>query len=148
MSDETPPTPPSSTPPPPPAGGGGGAAPPPPGNPPPSAGPGSGSSDRQLMIVLAYFWILVLIPYLTQKHDEEVQWHSRQGLVLTVVELAIQIGLFVLGFLPFVGCITWILSIFVFLGFLVLRVMAAVKGAQGERWAIPFVSDYTSMVPR
>lgn len=140
MSDETaPPTPPSSTPPPPPPGGGA---------PPPPAGTGPGDSDRQLMIVLAYLWVLVLIPYLTKKEDEEVQWHSRQGIVLSVAELVVYVVLTVLTSLPAIGCIVVFLWAPVFLIALVVRIIALLKGVQGERWAIPLVSDYTSMVPR
>lgn len=144
MSDETvPPTPPSATPPPPPHGGG--TAPPPPG--PPSATP-PGNSDRQLMIVLAYLWVLVLVPYLTQKEDEEVQWHSRQGIVLSVAELIAYVVLGILTSLPAIGCIVVFFWAPVALVFLVLRIIPLVKGLQGERWPIPFLSDYTSMVPR
>ena len=38
--------------------------------PPPPAGKTSGSSDRTLMVVLAYIWILGLIPLLVKKDDE------------------------------------------------------------------------------
>jgi hypothetical protein len=45
------------------------------------------------MIVLAYLWLLALIPLLVEKDDREVQWHAKHGLVLTVVEVVALIGL-------------------------------------------------------
>ena len=39
------------------------------------AAPGSGtpSSNRNIMIVLSYLWLLALVPLLTEKDDKEVQ---------------------------------------------------------------------------
>ena len=52
------------------------------------ATPGSApSSNRNVMIVLSYLWLLALVPLLTEKDDKEVQWHAKHGLVLMVAEL-------------------------------------------------------------
>ncbi len=40
------------------------------------------SPDRGVMIVLAYLWPLALVPLLIEKHDAEVQWHAKHGIVL------------------------------------------------------------------
>ena len=40
------------------------------------------SPNRGVMIVLAYLWLLALIPLLLEKQDAEVQWHAKHGLVL------------------------------------------------------------------
>ncbi len=45
------------------------------------------SPNRGVMIVLAYLWPLALVPLLLEKHDPDVQWHARHGLVLMVAEL-------------------------------------------------------------
>ena len=42
------------------------------------------SPNRGVMIVLAYLWPLALVPLLLEKHDPEVQWHAKHGLVLMV----------------------------------------------------------------
>ena len=81
------------------------------------------------MIVLSYLWILFLIPMLIEKDDAEVQWHAKHGLVLTVVEFLIQVGLYALA----IGCFfIAFFSPLVFFGFAVLRVIAIVKGINGE----------------
>ena len=44
------------------------------------------SPNRGVMIVLAYLWLLALVPLLVEKHDPEVQWHARHGIVLMIAE--------------------------------------------------------------
>lgn len=110
------------------------ASPPP--EPPPAADQdGTVSQNRNLMIVLSYIWILFLIPLLAEKDDKVVQWHAKHGLVLSVVEFILQMVLSVTG----IGCF---FAPFVFLAFLVIRVMAIVKGLNGERFMVPVLSDY------
>src|SRR4030081_1140992 len=48
-----------------------------------------GSPHRGVMIVLAYLWPLALVPLLLEKHDPDLQWHARHGLVLMLAELLV-----------------------------------------------------------
>lgn len=132
--------PPPTVPPPPPPGGS--YTPPPP--PPPGGAPGA-SSDRTLMVVLSYLWILALIPLLTKKDDREVQWHAKNGLAILVAEVVIWVVLACVGFfmpqgvglgcgIATVQCVVWI-------AFLVIRIMCIVKGVGGQRFRVPVVSD-------
>ena len=74
------------------------------------ASPGAPSSNRNVMIVLSYLWLLALVPLLTEKDDKEVQWHAKHGLVLMVAELFIWIVFsIVLGPLGVLGCIAALL---------------------------------------
>ena len=45
------------------------------------------SENRTLMLVLSYLGPLALVPYLTEKSDREVMWHSRNGLVFLGVDI-------------------------------------------------------------
>ena len=143
MADEKgkPPTPPTSgpsgddAPPPTPAGG-----PPPPPPKPSSSGTGGGKSNNTVMLILSYLWLLALIPYITEKEDAEVQWHAKHGLVLCVAEFILWIVLFILQFIPILGCLLYIVAFF---GVCVIHVMAIVKATKGERLMIPYVSEYT-----
>jgi uncharacterized membrane protein len=110
---------------------------PPPESPPATDEGGTISPNRNLMIVLSYIWILFLIPLLAEKDDKEVQWHAKHGLVLSVVEFLLQMVLSVTG----IGCF---FAPFVFLAFLVIRLMAIVKGLNGERFMVPVVSEYAN----
>jgi uncharacterized membrane protein len=141
MSDYPPPTVPPATPPPP---GGGSYTPPPPPPPPPGAG-GPASSDRTLMVVLSYLWILALIPLLTKKDDSEVQWHAKNGLVLMGAEIIVWIAFWIISYAlsnSVIGCALVPIQCIVWLGFLVLRILAIVKAVGGQRFRIPVVTDF------
>jgi uncharacterized membrane protein len=145
MSEIPPPTVPPATPPPP-GGGSYTPPPPPPGggsfNPPPGGAAPAGS-DRTLMIVLSYLWILALIPLLTKKDDSEVQWHAKNGLGILIGEIVAWIVITVLQFaLPdTIGCGIGMISCAVWIAFLVIRIMALVKGVGGQRFTIPVLTD-------
>jgi Predicted membrane protein len=108
--------------------------------------PGSGapSSNRNVMIVLSYLWLLALIPLLVEKEDREVQWHAKHGLVLAVAELifwiAFQIVMVMLG--SFLSCLVAIFAPLIGLGFLIVHIVAIVKGINGSRLIIPGISQY------
>src|SRR5687768_9043737 len=131
---------PPMTPPPPPPGGS--FTPPPP---PPSPGMGGpAGSDRTLMVVLAYLWILAIIPFMTKKDDPEVQWHAKHGLVILGAEVILWILSIIIGqFAPsVVGCGLATAQCIVWIGFLVLRIICIVKGVAGQRFRIPVLSDF------
>ena len=130
-------TPESAAPPPPPEA----PAAPPPAAPPPPAATAPADSNRSIMIVLSYLWILALVPLLADKDDAEVQWHAKHGLVLTGAELILQI-IFNAIAATGIGCIFGIFIPFVFLGFAVVRVICIIKGINGERFLIPGISQY------
>jgi uncharacterized membrane protein len=109
------------------------------------ATPGSApSSNRNVMIVLSYLWLLALVPLLTEKDDKEVQWHAKHGLVLMVAEIILWVVLNIVT-IPlgaFLGCLVALLFPFVFLAQIILHIMCIVKGINGQRLIIPGISQY------
>jgi len=125
-------------PPPPPSAG---PTPPPP--PPESPAPGGPAGEVNiLMVVLAYFGILCLIPFFAEKDDEFVQYHARQGLTLLLAEIVIFAILMILSVIPFLGYVIKILEWFFLLGVLVYHILLMVKASKGERTTIPYISTY------
>ncbi|MGE0816747.1 MAG: hypothetical protein AB7O28_25585 [Vicinamibacterales bacterium] len=112
--------------------------------PPPIPNGGAPSSNRGVMIVLSYLWLLALVPLLVEKDDKEVQWHAKHGIVLMVAEIvfwiAVTIVQMALG--TILGCVVGLLSFVVWIGIVVLHIMAIVKGVNGGRLIIPGVSQY------
>jgi uncharacterized membrane protein len=109
------------------------------------ATPGTASSNRNVMIVLSYLWILALVPLLTEKDDKEVQWHAKHGIVLMVAELALWILISVItGAMGPIGCIAALFTPLVALGELVLHILCIVKGINGQRLIIPGLSEYAN----
>jgi uncharacterized membrane protein len=123
--------------------------PPPPAEPPPQepAAKEVVSENRNVMVVLSYLWLLALIPLLVEKEDREVQWHAKHGLVLTVVEVIVMIGLqvvvMILGAVSGgLGCIFTLLIPIFMLAILIVHVLCIVKGINGQRFLIPGVSEF------
>jgi uncharacterized membrane protein len=105
---------------------------------------GKVSQNRTVMIVLAYLWLLALVPLLVEKEDAEVQWHAKNGLIFTAAEFLLWIVLMILTAIPALGCLFALLFPLLGLGFLVVHIIAIVKGVNGGRLVIPVLSDYTS----
>ena len=118
----------------------------PPGNPPPGAAspgtppPGNPPPNRGLMLVLAYLWLLALVPVLVEQQDQEVRWHARHGLVLFGAEF---VGFMALAILS--GIVGWLAFLFwplAQLGVLALHVACIARALQGGRLLVPGVSEY------
>jgi uncharacterized membrane protein len=106
-------------------------------------GVGNPSSNRNVMIVLAYVWLLALIPLVVEKDDREVQWHAKHGLVLTVAEIIFWVAyqtLFVVS--SFIGCFGIVFAPLFWLVFVIVHIVAIVKGINGSRLIIPGLSQY------
>jgi uncharacterized membrane protein len=111
--------------------------------------PGAQSSNRGIMIVLSYLWLLALVPLLVEKEDREVQWHAKHGIVLMVAEIVLWIAITIVSFILSsvsiaLGCVVTLLTFGLWLGILVVHVLCIVKGVNGQRFLIPGVSEYAS----
>ena len=108
------------------------------------------SSNRGVMIVLAYLWPLAIVPLLLEKDDAEVQWHAKHGLVLLAAELLLLlIGLAVLTSLvslaTFVfGCALSMFMILLWVAILGLHIVAIIKAMGGTRLIIPGISEFAN----
>ena len=115
-------------------------------DPTPTAAP---PNNRGVMIVLSYLWLLALIPLLTEKEDKDIQWHAKHGIVLMVAEVAfwiiynILVSILAVATLG-IGCLMGIIAPLIGLAFLVIHIMAIVKGLNGQRLMIPYISDFAT----
>jgi uncharacterized membrane protein len=111
---------------------------------------GAPSSNRTVMLILAYLGLLALIPFLVEKQDRDVQWHAKHGLVLfgaeIVLFIALGLVLTIIGMIPFIGWLITVLGCFVWtilpIAILVLHVMCIVKALNGQRLIIPGISEF------
>jgi uncharacterized membrane protein len=107
------------------------------------------SPNRGVMIVLAYLWLLALVPLLVERQDPEVQWHAKHGLVLMIAELILLFGYIVMTSIVSLatlglGCVLSLFLVFGWVGVLALHVVAILKGVNGGRLIIPGLSDYAN----
>ena len=105
------------------------------------------SPNRGVMIVLAYLWLLALVPLLLEKRDADLQWHAKHGLVLMIAELLLLGGYAVMASMVSLatlglGCVLSILLVFGWVGILALHVVAILKGVNGSRLILPGLSHY------
>ncbi len=120
--------------------------PPPP--PPPGGGYGApASGDRTIWVVLSYLGILSLIPYFAKKDDpdQEIRWHAKNGLGLFIAELIIYAVFFVASLAlrnSFLGCGLAAAQCVLWLAFLVISIICIVKGIGGQRYRIPYITDF------
>ena len=92
------------------------------------------------MLVLAYLWLLALIPLLLEEQDQEVRWHAKHGLVLFGAEF---IGFMAIAILSgIVGLIAFLLFPLAQLGVLALHVACIAKALRGGRLMVRGVSEY------
>jgi len=101
------------------------------------------------MIVLAYLWLLALIPLLLEKQDAEVQWHAKHGLVLAIAELVLLFAYIMFTSIVSIatlglGCVLGLLLPFAWIGLIALHVVAILKAINGGRLIIPGISDYAN----
>ena len=107
---------------------------------PPTTPAGPASSNRSVMIVLSYLWILALIPFLMEQDDKDVRWHAKYGLVLLGAEISAFIAIGILsGLSGGLGCLLVPLAQ---LGILVFHVVCIAKALEGERLLVPGLSDF------
>jgi uncharacterized membrane protein len=116
----------------------------------PTPAAGAPGGNRSVMIILAYLWLLALVPLLVEKNDSEVQWHAKHGIVLMVAEVIFWIIYIILTTLlgaitgGVLGCIISLFSPLLALVIVVIHVIAMVKGVNGQRFMIPMISEYAN----
>ena len=93
------------------------------------------TAEQMAYGVLSYLSALCLIPILSKKDDDFVRFHSRQGLMLFIIEVAVAI----LGVVPFLG------GLIVMLGVIIcglLSLAAIVQVLMGNKWQMPVVAEW------
>ena len=101
------------------------------------------------MIALAYLWPLAIVPLLLEKDDAEVQWHAKHGLVLMVAELLVLLAFTMITSIVSLatfglGCVLSLFVVFIWVAILAVHVMAIVRGLNGSRLIVPYVSEYAN----
>ncbi len=113
--------------------------------PPYQAQPQSDVENNKVMGVLAYLSWLVLIPLFAAKDSPFARYHTNQGIVLAIVEVAwwIIIGIlsaiatatYAVGLLIIISIISWLVNI----GFLVFSILGIVNACKGEMKPLPLI---------
>ncbi len=88
--------------------------------------------DNKLISVLCYFGILLLIPLLTKPESSFVKYHSNQGLVLLLLEVA-------LGAVAAIPILGWIVAAVGGIFSMVCFIMGIVNVCNGQMKELPLI---------
>jgi uncharacterized membrane protein len=113
-------------------------------------------SEREILTgralaAVAYLPGLCLIGLLEAPRNRFVRFHARQGLVLTLAEIAALVAIAIvdgsLGRIPVLGLIAGAsMRLVLGLSFLALTIYGAMKGIAGEMVHVPFLGDLADRI--
>ena len=98
-----------------------------------------------MMAILAY--IIFLVPLLAARDKKFAMFHTEQALVLLIAYIVIYIGFIILTVIlravsTALSCGISILSILIWVGFLVFWIMGLINAVQGKLKELPFIGAY------
>lgn len=96
--------------------------------------------DNKVMAILAYIWILFLVPLLAAKNSKYARYHAYQGVALFITWILVQaVG----HLLPYsLSGLVWIAS----LGVLALSIIGIVNAYNGKAKPLPLIGKF--LVPK
>ncbi|MDR3267625.1 MAG: hypothetical protein LBT83_00975 [Tannerella sp.] len=97
-------------------------------------------ANNKIFAILAYFGILFLVPLLAAKESPFARFHANQGLVLFLVEIALQIIIFILA--AIVPVLALILN-FLLLVPAIFAILGIINAAKGEVKELPLIGGFT-----
>lgn len=101
-------------------------------------------NDNKGMSVLAYIGILFLIPLLACPNSRFARYHTNQGLVLFLLEVAIGVVTGIFGIIPIAGLIIGgLISAVGGIFTLVLMILGIINAAQGQAKELPLIGKIT-----
>jgi uncharacterized membrane protein len=104
------------------------------------------AQDNKLMAILSYLGILVLIPLFAAKESPFARFHTNQGLILMIVEIAYSIIVWVLSIILVIVApgLAFIVTIFnlVSIALLVLAIIGIINAAKGETKELPLIGKF------
>ena len=92
-------------------------------------------SNERVWAVVAYLGALCIAPLLFYKDSDYVQFHAKQGCVL----LAAWVLVLFLSWFPLMAVLISFPATIILLA---VNILAIIRAARGERWAIPHFAHY------
>lgn len=104
------------------------------------------NGTAKVISILDYIGILWILGLFVEKDDPDVKFHTNQGLVLFLLDVAVGVVNLILGFLSWIPVAGWLFGIVGWaLGVvcLVLMILGIVNAAQGQRKPLPVIGGIT-----
>lgn len=107
------------------------------------ASQGEGTSEEKALGAICYIPIVGLVMYFVKKDSSFVLFHAKQGLVMSIIWVAIWILSAVLfWWLWFLGWIWYLLEVVVG----ILALVGFIQALMGKRWKVPLVSSFAEKI--
>lgn len=101
--------------------------------------------ENKVMGVLAYIGILVLIPIIAAPKSKFARFHSNQGLFLMIIEIVCGVLFSLLGLIPTIGWIFYMVNGLIDLCCLFLLVIGIINVSRGKARVLPIVGGINLM---
>ena len=113
-----------------------------------AAGKSSTGLDANIAALLCYVltWVTGLVFYLIEKENRYVRFHAMQAILLGAALFVLSIVLRVLGAIPFIGFITGLLSMLLWLAFVALWIYCMVMAYQRKEFRLPVIGDMAANI--
>jgi uncharacterized membrane protein len=110
---------------------------------------------NKVMAILAYLWLLFVVPLLVARQSKYAMYHTNQGIILFIAWMILVFGWLVVGgitgaiavVIPFLGSILGGLVSLIFsvggLGCFILWILGIINAAQGLTKPLPLIGHYT-----
>jgi len=101
------------------------------------------TGDRLRDLILCYAGPWAFLPYLRCRDDEELLWHSRQGVLLAFSEVALALALLIMGLFPLLGnvFVRFFLPLWL-MWCLAMSVTSILQACKGKRHKIPVLCQF------
>lgn len=98
--------------------------------------------DDKLMGILAYLFILVIIPLVARKNSKFIRFHTNQGLILLIIEIFAVAVCNILSIIPYVGLVFSILGYLIDLACVALAIIGIINVCNKEEKELPVVGKF------
>lgn len=107
------------------------------------------NSTAKVITILDYIGVFCLLGLFIEKNNEDVRFHTNQGLILLILEILVGGVTAVLGFLRFIPIVGWILGLvssILWLICLLFAILGIVNAAQGQRRPLPIIGGLFTFI--
>jgi uncharacterized membrane protein len=87
-------------------------------------------------------WVTGLVFFLLEKENKFVRFHAMQSIATFGAITVVNIILYILGMIPYIGLLFWIIQILVYLLTIVLWIILMVKAYQGQAYKLPWAGNF------
>ena len=107
------------------------------------------NSTVKLITILDYIGILFILGFFVEKDNEDVKFHTNQGIILCIFDIAVSIVASILGvfhWIPFVGWVFSLIATLLWVLVAAMVILGIVHAAKGERTPLPVIGKLFTFI--